>query len=187
MGKIEMLSHPIPGKSVQTARYVRPRNHCGLNKGIPSIVAIHRGGAGSAKRRVPRVEHCRQDNSSFHKRLFTNSRERWRQYQVNLAFAELRKLLPTYPPDKKLSKHEILRSTMKYIKFLDGLLQEMQREAENKCVECGELPEKSATADKIKIETQAPYLHAINIDTLTPKIRLVESTEGSSNSNDSIT
>lgn len=70
-------------------------------------------------------EESYQDGS-VHRRLFTNSRERWRQYQVNMAFAELRKLLPTYPADKKLSKHEILRTTMKYIRFLDKLLRDLE-------------------------------------------------------------
>ncbi|XP_062374095.1 T-cell acute lymphocytic leukemia protein 1 homolog isoform X1 [Sardina pilchardus] len=56
------------------------------------------------------------------RRIFTNSRERWRQQNVNGAFAELRKLLPTHPPDKKLSKNEILRLAMKYINFLTKLL-----------------------------------------------------------------
>lgn len=59
------------------------------------------------------------------KRLYTNSRERWRQQHVNLAFGELRKLLPTYPPERKLSKNEILRLAMKYIRFLDDLLKDM--------------------------------------------------------------
>uniref|UniRef100_A0A3B4AMU6 BHLH domain-containing protein n=1 Tax=Periophthalmus magnuspinnatus TaxID=409849 RepID=A0A3B4AMU6_9GOBI len=45
------------------------------------------------------------------RRIFTNSRERWRQQNVNGAFAELRKLIPTHPPDKKLSKNEILSTT----------------------------------------------------------------------------
>lgn len=40
--------------------------------------------------------------------LITSSkRERWRQQNVNMAFSELRKLLPTYPADKKLSKVDI--------------------------------------------------------------------------------
>lgn len=58
-------------------------------------------------------------------KMFTNKRERWRQQSVNLAFTELRQLLPTYPPDKKLSKVEILRTAVKYIKFLDNLLTTM--------------------------------------------------------------
>ncbi|KAM6962494.1 T-cell acute lymphocytic leukemia protein 1 homolog [Aplochiton taeniatus] len=56
------------------------------------------------------------------RRIFTNSRERWRQQNVNGAFSELRQLIPTHPPDKKLSKNDILRLTMKYIHFLDQLL-----------------------------------------------------------------
>ena len=64
----------------------------------------------------------------------TTKRERWRQQNVNLAFSELRKLLPTYPPDKKLSKVEILRSSIRYIRFLDSVLKEMdglQQSGEN--------------------------------------------------------
>ena len=57
--------------------------------------------------------------------MFAGKRDRWRQQSVNLAFADLRRLLPTYPPDKKLSKVEILRSTIKYIRFLDSLLKGM--------------------------------------------------------------
>ncbi|XP_016326847.1 protein lyl-1 [Sinocyclocheilus anshuiensis] len=58
------------------------------------------------------------------RRVFTNSRERWRQQNVNGAFSELRKLIPTHPPDKKLSKNEILRLAMKYINFLVQLLKD---------------------------------------------------------------
>ncbi|KAL8164585.1 UNVERIFIED_CONTAM: Protein lyl-1 [Gekko kuhli] len=63
------------------------------------------------------------------RRVFTNSRERWRQQNVNGAFAELRKLIPTHPPDKKLSKNEILRLAMKYINFLVKLLSDQARSA----------------------------------------------------------
>ncbi|XP_005994222.2 uncharacterized protein LOC102353972 [Latimeria chalumnae] len=62
------------------------------------------------------------------RRVFTNSRERWRQQNVNGAFAELRKLIPTHPPDKKLSKNEILRLAMKYINFLAKLLNDQALE-----------------------------------------------------------
>lgn len=48
----------------------------------------------------------------------TNSRERWRQHNVTGAFAELRKLVPTHPHDKKLSKNEILRMAIKYVIYL---------------------------------------------------------------------
>ncbi|MEE6495438.1 hypothetical protein FKM82_002050 [Ascaphus truei] len=62
------------------------------------------------------------------RRIFTNSRERWRQQNVNGAFSELRKLIPTHPPDKKLSKNEILRLAMKYINFLAQLLDDQEEE-----------------------------------------------------------
>ena len=63
------------------------------------------------------------------RRVFTNSRERWRQQNVNGAFAELRKLVPTHPPDKKLSKNEILRLTIKYIMLLDTVIAFQKRQA----------------------------------------------------------
>lgn len=55
-------------------------------------------------------------------RKIFNTRERWRQQNVNSAFAELRKLIPTHPPDKKLSKNETLRLAMRYINFLINIL-----------------------------------------------------------------
>ncbi|XP_026201537.1 T-cell acute lymphocytic leukemia protein 1 homolog [Anabas testudineus] len=62
------------------------------------------------------------NNGSQVRRVFTNSRERWRQQTVNGAFSELRRLIPTHPPDRKLSKNEILRLALRYINFLDQLL-----------------------------------------------------------------
>ncbi|XP_075590815.1 LOW QUALITY PROTEIN: uncharacterized protein LOC124491163 [Dermatophagoides farinae] len=62
-------------------------------------------------------------------RSLSNTRERWsnnlksRQQNVNGAFGELRKLVPTYPPDKKLSKNEILRLAIKYIRLLSNVLE----------------------------------------------------------------
>lgn len=69
------------------------------------------------------------------RRVFTNSRERWRQQNVNGAFSELRKLIPTHPPDKKLSKNEILRLAVKYINFLVTLLND---QAQDKSGDSGE-------------------------------------------------
>ena len=56
------------------------------------------------------------------RRVFTNSRERWRQQKVNTAFSQLRRLVPTHPPDKKLSKNEILRLAIRYIGLLNTVL-----------------------------------------------------------------
>ena len=43
---------------------------------------------------------------------------------------ELRKLVPTYPADKKLSKNEILRLAIKYIKLLDKVIEYQKKEDE---------------------------------------------------------
>ncbi len=56
------------------------------------------------------------------RKSFSNHRERFRQQNVSGAFAELRRLLPTHPVDKKLSKSEILKLSIKYIKLLQGVL-----------------------------------------------------------------
>ncbi len=69
----------------------------------------------------------------FPRKTFSNSRERWRQQNVSGAFAELRKLVPTYPPEKKLSKNEILRLAIKYIRLLSNVL-EWQKQQENNVV-----------------------------------------------------
>ncbi|XP_037325692.2 T-cell acute lymphocytic leukemia protein 1 homolog [Pungitius pungitius] len=60
------------------------------------------------------------------RRVSTNSRERCRQQNVNGAFGELRRLLPTHPPDRKLSKNEILRLALRYIAFLDQVLTDQE-------------------------------------------------------------
>ncbi|KAG5872199.1 T-cell acute lymphocytic leukemia protein 1 [Gonioctena quinquepunctata] len=65
------------------------------------------------------------------KKIFTNSRERWRQQNVSGAFAELRKLVPTHPPDKKLSKNEILRMAIRYIRILTNVLEWQSSNAES--------------------------------------------------------
>ena len=44
-----------------------------------------------------------------------NFRERFRQQNVSGAFADLRKLLPSHPADKKLSKSEILKLSIRWI------------------------------------------------------------------------
>nr|SVE86375.1 EOG090X0D01 [Daphnia similis]SVE87003.1 EOG090X0D01 [Daphnia similis] len=66
----------------------------------------------------------------FPRKTFSNSRERWRQQNVSGAFSELRKLVPTYPPEKKLSKNEILRLAIKYIRLLSNVL-DWQKQQEN--------------------------------------------------------
>ncbi|KAF3834755.1 hypothetical protein F7725_027313 [Dissostichus mawsoni] len=61
---------------------------------------------------------------SLPRQVSTNSRERWRQQNVNGAFSDLRSLIPTHPPDRKLSKNEILRLALRYIGFLEQVVTE---------------------------------------------------------------
>ena len=56
------------------------------------------------------------------------------------AFAELRKLLPTHPHDKKLSKAEILKLSIKYIKLLQGVLEWQEAEEEEEARAMGMMP-----------------------------------------------
>ncbi|CAL8133661.1 unnamed protein product [Orchesella dallaii] len=65
------------------------------------------------------------------RKVFTNTRERWRQQNVSGAFAELRRLVPTHPPDRKLSKNEILRLAIRYIRLLASILEWQDKSSNN--------------------------------------------------------
>jgi len=112
------------------------------------------------------------------RRNFTNSRERWRQHHVNMAFGELRKLLPTYPPDKKLSKHEILKLSMKYITFLSSVLKGMDSNEPQICSscvldssECSPTPSSVASSDCGGLSTKLDLEH-VSVEALTSEIQL---------------
>lgn len=68
-------------------------------------------------------------NQGGGRKVFSNHRERFRQQNVSGAFAELRRLLPTHPVDKKLSKSEILKLSIKYIQLLQGVLKWQEENA----------------------------------------------------------
>lgn len=107
------------------------------------------------------------------RRVFTNGRERWRQYNVNAAFHELRRLLPTHPPDKKLSKHGVLRLTVKYIDFLARLVKRMDLEREESA---GSVFQERGRSEPCSLRNRdlSPGLNfeEINVDSLTPNIKL---------------
>ncbi|XP_058249179.1 helix-loop-helix protein 2 [Hemibagrus wyckioides] len=71
---------------------------------------------------LTREEKRRRRRATAKYRLAHATRERIRVEAFNVAFAELRKLLPTLPPDKKLSKIEILRLAICYISYLNHVL-----------------------------------------------------------------
>lgn len=71
---------------------------------------------------LTREERRRRRRATQKYRLAHATRERIRVEAFNVAFADLRRLLPTLPPDKKLSKIEILRLAICYIAYLNHVL-----------------------------------------------------------------
>ncbi|KAK2726839.1 hypothetical protein QYM36_007623 [Artemia franciscana] len=72
---------------------------------------------------LSREERRKLRRSTLKYRTAHASRERIRVEAFNHAFGRLRCLLPTLPPDKKLSKIEILRLAICYIRYLNHVLE----------------------------------------------------------------
>uniref|UniRef100_A0A8C4XVM5 BHLH domain-containing protein n=1 Tax=Falco tinnunculus TaxID=100819 RepID=A0A8C4XVM5_FALTI len=64
------------------------------------------------------------------RRAAANARERDRTHSVNTAFGALRRLIPTRPADRRLSKVETLRLAASYISHLANVLRLHRRQAE---------------------------------------------------------
>ncbi|KAK7929972.1 hypothetical protein WMY93_006367 [Mugilogobius chulae] len=120
------------------------------------------------------------------RRVFTNSRERWRQQNVNGAFSELRKLIPTHPPDKKLSKNEILRLAVKYIHFLVALLNDQAQDegeggrTEDGTVVLGQDSNKMSSPHSASLSSDPPTLTMAHRDSTDSVIALANSPASSS-------
>ncbi|KAJ3592131.1 hypothetical protein NHX12_007260 [Muraenolepis orangiensis] len=71
---------------------------------------------------LSREEKRRRRRTSANYRSAHATRERVRVEAFNVAFGDLRRLLPILPPDKKLSKIEILKLAMCYISYLNHVL-----------------------------------------------------------------
>ncbi|KOB70442.1 Helix-loop-helix protein, partial [Operophtera brumata] len=98
---------------------------CSMDEGsLPCMLGEHReallpitgrenlvprkSGPGSPCAGLSREERRRRRRATLKYRTAHATRERIRVEAFNAAFAALRRLLPTLPPDKKLSKIEIL-------------------------------------------------------------------------------
>lgn len=73
--------------------------------------------------KLTREERRRRRRATQKYRTAHATRERVRVEAFNNSFSELRQLLPTLPPDKKLSKIEILRLAICYISYLNHVLE----------------------------------------------------------------
>jgi hypothetical protein len=91
---------------------------------------------GSSKRKRRRV-------ISHEQRTAANIRERRRMYQMNDAFDGLRKRVPTFAYEKKLSRMETLKLAVTYIEFMAEIL-------ENNGEKCKELVSKAKSKDSDK-------------------------------------
>uniref|UniRef100_A0A182PWZ8 BHLH domain-containing protein n=1 Tax=Anopheles epiroticus TaxID=199890 RepID=A0A182PWZ8_9DIPT len=119
-------------RAKNTQQMCPPPSHDHLPAGQPAIY----GSAGPVRQRkqqdpsVPtsefsnlsREERRRRRRATLKYRTAHATRERIRVEAFNVAFSELRKLLPTLPPDKKLSKIEILKLAICYISYLNHVL-----------------------------------------------------------------
>ena len=92
----------------RTERLYTPVSPCG-----PSIDCVNRQ-TNSQKPKRKRVQSVVQ-------RKAANIRERRRMFHLNEAFDELRKRLPAFNYEKRLSRIETLRLAMTYISFMHGL------------------------------------------------------------------
>ncbi|CAL8296373.1 unnamed protein product [Lota lota] len=79
-----------------------------------ALVGAHAGYSARSKRR--RIITIVQ-------RQAANIRERKRMYSLNEAFDELRRKVPTFPYEKRLSRIDTLRLAMVYISFMTDLLE----------------------------------------------------------------
>ncbi|XP_018608865.2 T-cell acute lymphocytic leukemia protein 1 homolog [Scleropages formosus] len=122
MVQLSPPAFPLPARAMLYGNVAQPLAPVNSSFGDPEQYGMYPSNRVKRRPAPYEVELNEAGQPKIVRRIFTNSRERWRQQNVNGAFAELRKLIPTHPPDKKLSKNEILRLAMKYINFLAKLL-----------------------------------------------------------------
>ncbi|KAM9847361.1 transcription factor atoh7 [Aulostomus maculatus] len=67
--------------------------------------------------------------SATRRRMAANARERKRMQGLNTAFDRLRKVVPQWGQDKKLSKYETLQMALSYIMALSRILTDARRHA----------------------------------------------------------
>ncbi|NXY88382.1 ATOH7 protein, partial [Alcedo cyanopectus] len=92
-----------------------------LASGAERAVVCRSGAGCLAKCGSERVE------SAAKRRLAANARERRRMQGLNTAFDRLRKVVPQWGQDKKLSKYETLQMALSYIMALTRILAEAER------------------------------------------------------------
>ncbi|CAL8344829.1 unnamed protein product [Lota lota] len=92
------------------------------------------------------------------RRVAANARERRRMHGLNYAFDELRRVIPAFDNDKKLSKYETLQMAQIYINALADLLEGPVSAAKDTNVSnsAPKLPSSNSGLDKAKDATPQP-------------------------------
>lgn len=99
--------------------------HESLNEGVVPGFSFESLGCSSLSNRKSRSNAATTKTGrkfSPRQRQVANQRERDRTHSVNSAFIQLRRLIPTEPVDRKLSKIETLRLAGSYINHLHSIL-----------------------------------------------------------------
>lgn len=87
-------------------------------------VCVRRGSGGSQKpTSMASSKKIRRRVATLAQRRAANIRERRRMYNLNEAFDKLRRKVPTFAYEKRLSRIETLRLAITYIGFMTELLQ----------------------------------------------------------------
>ena len=133
---------PLRGSTLQ-----RKPGHHGAGLLHPSATSSHHGSNGSTRRRKERSATSKKTDNGEKKRsrgtgqgrkrgppkqpqkevmkkrrLAANARERRRMDSLNVAFDQLRDVVPAFSNDRKLSKYETLQMAQSYINALNELL-----------------------------------------------------------------
>ncbi|KAI1902514.1 hypothetical protein AGOR_G00045540 [Albula goreensis] len=104
----EIISIPGAEEATRSTQIGRPGTG-----NSPALAAASLSGRSKRKRVITTVQ-----------RQAANVRERRRMFSLNEAFDELRKKVPTFAYEKRLSRIETLRLAIVYISFMTDLLKE---------------------------------------------------------------
>uniref|UniRef100_A0A2S2NTS7 Protein Fer3 n=1 Tax=Schizaphis graminum TaxID=13262 RepID=A0A2S2NTS7_SCHGA len=110
--------------STVSQMWPNPHNHA-QQQSITQNVIPRGGGGGSSQKSssMASSKKIRRRVATLAQRRAANIRERRRMYNLNEAFDKLRRKVPTFAYEKRLSRIETLRLAITYIGFMTELLQ----------------------------------------------------------------
>ncbi|XP_039586072.1 pancreas transcription factor 1 subunit alpha-like isoform X2 [Passer montanus] len=119
-------AEPLPSPAPRQVRRRRPPAESS-RQARPAAHGASRGDAAPAAHKSDGAAGRRRARGGGGRRAAANARERDRTHSVNTAFGALRRLIPTRPADRRLSKVETLRLASSYISHLANVLLLQQR------------------------------------------------------------